>query len=72
MAITNKEIIENQLRRINEKCKLDLQLQTGSDNECYLSSNDHVLFSNMECYRSEDEMIEYLCGFEDAIGYFAK
>ena len=72
MAITNKEIISNQLKRINEKIDMDFVLE-GSDDELFLASSDNnVLFENMEMYRTEDQMFEYLAGLEDAIDYFIK
>lgn len=72
MAITNKEIIQNQLNRINRKLSTDFSLTTENDETCYLQSNRQVLFENMECYRSEEQMIEYLAGMEDAIDYFQR
>ena len=72
MAITNKEIINNQLKRINEKVDMDFVLE-GSDDELFLaSSNNNVLFDSMEFYKTEEQMIEYLEGLEDAIDYFIK
>ena len=72
MAITNKEIINNQLKRINEKVDMDFVLE-GSGDEIFLaSSNNKVLFDSMEFYKTEEQMIEYLEGLEDAIDYFIK
>lgn len=72
MAITNKEIISDQLKRINEKTDMDFVLE-GSGDELFLASSDNnVLFDSMECYRTEEQMIEYLAGLEDAIDYFIK
>lgn len=72
MAITNKEIINNQLKRINEKVDMDFVLE-GSDDELFLASSDNnVLFDSMEFYKTEEQMIEYLAGMEDAIDYFIK
>ena len=72
MAITNKEIINNQLKRINEKTDMDFVLE-GSDDELFLASSDNnVLFDSMEFYKTEEQMIEYLEGLEDAIDYFIK
>lgn len=72
MAITNKEIINNQLKRINEKTDMDFVLE-GSGDELFLaSSNNNVLFDSMEFYKTEEQMIEYLAGLEDAIDYFIK
>ena len=71
--VTNKELLQQKVQRINEKTKLDLRLsQTDNEGQCFLESNEKVLFDSMECYRSEDEMFEYLSGFEDAIDYFKK
>lgn len=72
MAITNKEIISNQLKRINEKVDMDFVLE-GSGDELFLASSDNnVLFDSMEFYKTEEQMIEYLEGIEDAIDYFIK
>ena len=72
MAITNKEIITNQVKRINEK--VSAAFSVGKDNtEKYLFlQSDKPIFDSMECYRTEEQMIEYLEGMEDAIDYFQK
>lgn len=72
MAITNKEIITNQVNRINEKAKTDLRL--GRKNGTwylYTSSNGTEFppypFSHVNTHRNSAQMIEYLAGLEDAI-----
>jgi hypothetical protein len=72
MAITNKEIINNQVKRINEKAKTDLRL--GRKNGTwylYTSSNGTEFppypFSQVNTHRTSAQMIEYLEGLEDAI-----
>ena len=73
--ITNKEIIENQLRRINEKMKTDFQLKRASGH-WYLcrSVNDYELppepLSNTMTRRTAGQMIEYLAGVEDAVDFY--
>lgn len=72
MAITNKELLLNMIKRINEKTDMDFVLE-GSGDELFLaSSNNNVLFDSMEFYKTEEQMIEYLEGLEDAIDYFIK
>lgn len=72
MAITNKELLLNMIKRINEKTDMDFVLE-GSGDELFLaSSNNNVLFDTMVCYRTGEQMIEYLEGLEDAIDYFIK
>lgn len=75
MAIINKEIITNQVKRINEKAKTDLRL--GRKNGTwylYTSSNGTEFppypFSQVNTHRTSAQMIEYLAGLEDAINYF--
>jgi len=72
MAITNKEIITNQVNRINEKANTDLRL--GRKNGTwylYTSSNGTEFppypFSQVNTHRTSAQMIEYLAGLEDAI-----
>ena len=69
--VTNKELLLNMVKRINEKTDMDIVLE-GSDDELFLASADNVLFENMEMYRTEDQMFEYLAGLEDAIDYFQR
>lgn len=72
MAITNKELLLNMIKRINEKTDMDFVLE-GSGDELFLASSDNnVLFDSMEFYKTEEQMIEYLEGLEDAIDYFIK
>lgn len=72
MAITNKEIINNQLKRINEKTDMDIVLEGSGDELSLASSNNNVLFDTMVYYRTGEQMFEYLAGLEDAIDYFIK
>ena len=72
MAITNKELLLNKIKRINEKADIDLVLEGSGDELSIASADNNVLFENMDQYRTEDQMFEYLAGLEDAIDYFIK
>ena len=72
MAITNKEIITNQVNRINEKVDMEFNLNTDETGEYLFLESERPIFENMEVYRTEEQMIEYLAGMEDAIDYFIK
>lgn len=69
--VTNRELLLNMVKRINEKTNMDLSIE-GYNDELYLVSGNNVLFENMEVYRTEDQMFEYLAGLEDAIDYFQR
>ncbi len=75
MAITNKEIISNQLKRINEKAKTDLKLKKANG-YWYLCRevNEYELppepFSASKTRRTSAQMIEYLAGLEDAVDVY--
>lgn len=75
MAITNKEIIEGQLRRINEKAHLQLVLKRAN-RHWYLCRevNGYELppspLNESFTRRTSAEMIEYLRGVEDAVDFF--
>ncbi len=75
MAITNKEIIEKQVRRINEKMKTNFSLKESGD--CYylcVEKNGYTMppnpLSNDLTVRSPNFMIEYLAGVEDAVDFY--
>ena len=77
MAITNKEIIEGQLRRINEKMKTQIILKKAkSKGYWYLCRicNDYELppepLSGNFTRRTSAEMLEYLRGVEDAVDFY--
>lgn len=73
--ITNREILRNQLKRINEKCNSNLQLGKIR-NLWYLycvGEGGHEIqpypigdFTR----RTAQQMIEFLAGMENAIDYF--
>lgn len=75
MAITNKEIIEGQLRRINEKAHTQLVLKRAN-RHWYLCHefNGYELppspLNESFTMRTSAEMIEYLRGVEDAVDFF--
>lgn len=77
MAITNKEIITNQVRRINEKANTDLLLRRANGlwylcREVNGEELEPYPFSGNETRRTSAQMIEYLAGLEDAIDYYTK
>lgn len=72
MAITNKEIINNQVKRINKKVSATFIVGKDVTGEYLFLQSDKPIFENMECYRTEEQMIEYLAGMEDAIDYFQR
>ena len=75
MAITNKEIIQNQLKRINEKIHTDLVLKRANGH-WYLCRevNGYELTADFiggaKTRRTSAQMIEYLSGVEDAVDFF--
>lgn len=74
MAITNKQIIEGQLRRINEKAHTELILKRAN-RHWYLCRevNGYELppspLNESFTRRTSAEMIEYLRGVEDAVDF---
>ena len=75
MAITNKEIITNQVRRINEKAHTNV-VPKKSNGMWYLCTiEDGAVFppypfSYVNTMRTAPQMIEYLAGLEDAVNYY--
>lgn len=72
MAITNKEIISNQLKRINEKANTNLLLRRANGHwylcrEVEGNELEPYPFSGTKTRRTSAQMIEYLCGIEDAL-----
>lgn len=77
MAITNKEIISNQVKRINEKAKTDLKLKRVKGywylcREINGYEDAPIPFSATKTRRTSAQMIEYLAGLEDAVDYYTK
>ena len=76
MAITNKFIIESQVRRINFMAgtKVVAKRSYGSWWCCIEGKNDVMFppypFSNVLTGRTSAQMIEYLAGLEDAVAYY--
>ena len=70
--ITSEELLLNKIKRINEKADIDLVLEGSGDELSIASTDNNVLFENMDQYRTEDQMFEYLAGLEDAIDYFTR
>ena len=74
--ITNREIINRQLKRINEKMRTNFNLHY-EDNKCCIcifKGKDMMMppypLSNDFTYRTEEMMIEYLSGVEDTTDFF--
>lgn len=72
MAITNKEIITNQVNRINEKAGTNLLLRKANGHwylcrEVNGNELEPYPFSGTKTRRTSAQMIEYLAGLEDAI-----
>ena len=72
MAITNKEIITNQVNRINEKAGTDLLLRKANGywylcREVNGNELEPYPFSGTKTRRTSAQIIEYLAGLEDAI-----
>jgi len=72
MAITNKEIITNQVNRINEKAGTNLLLRKANGywylcREVNGNELEPYPFSGTKTRRTSAQMIEYLAGLEDAI-----
>lgn len=67
MAISNKEIIANQLRRINEKAQTNFQLENVCGALYLTEDKTFGKISSNFTRRTSSQMIEYLAGMEDAI-----
>lgn len=77
MAITNRDIMQTQLRRINEKAGTDLILRSAKGywylcRVVNLNELEPSPFSGTKTRRTSTQMIEYLAGLEDAIDYYTK
>lgn len=78
MAITNKEIITNQVKRIKEKTgakvaiarkrKLYSLCKAGTEENPFPQAPEE--FVGINTWRTPLQMIEYLAGLEDAIDYY--
>lgn len=74
--ITNREIINNQLKRINEKMRTNFNLHYEDEKCCICKfvgksyMQPPYPLSNDFTYRTEERMIEYLSGVEDATDFF--
>lgn len=76
MAITNREILQNQVRRIKKKTGKNLELHY-TNLFCYLyeRKDDGTLeeaFASSKIARKKSEMMDYLAGLEDAIDTMPK
>ena len=70
--ITNKEIINNQLKRINEKMGTTFKLEIVCG-RCYISEDlSFGKISANNTARNTSQMIEYLAGLEDGIDCLKK
>lgn len=73
--ITNKEIIQNQLKRINAKMKTNIELKRAKG-YLYLCTTKGeyemppLPLSNISTQRTPLQMIEYLAGVEDAVDFY--
>lgn len=72
MAITNKEIINNQLKRINEKAGSNFQLESVCGHYYLTEDKSFGKISANFTQRNSPQMIEYLAGLEDAIDCFTR
>lgn len=77
MAITNREILQNQVRRIKEKTGSNLELHFTRKFVYLYEVKEEGVFENFafgsaNANRTPAQMIEYLAGLEDAIDYFQK
>ena len=77
MAITNREILQNQVRRIKEKTGSNLELHFTRKFVYLYEEKEEGVFENFafgsaNANRTPAQMIEYLAGLEDAIDYFQK
>lgn len=76
MAITNKTIIENQVKRINEMAGTEVVAKRANGYwwVCIDGENGELLppypFSNVLTGRTPSQMIEYLAGVEDAVAHY--
>lgn len=67
MAITNREIITNQVNRINEKAQSNFQLENACGKLYLTEDKTFGKISANFTGRTSSQMIEYLAGLEDAI-----
>ena len=74
--ITNNEIINNQLKRINEKMRTKFSVHY-EDDKCCLIIETGVSYMQPPfplntdfTMRTEEQMIEYLAGVEDAVNFY--
>lgn len=76
MAITNKTIIENQVKRINEMAGTEVVAKRAHGYwwVCIEGTNGVLLppdpFSKVLTGRTPGQMIEYLAGIEDAVAHY--
>ena len=74
--ITNKEIISNQLKRINEKMHTSFTAKQAKDGTWFLCNEKNGCdtppfpLNNDWAHRTEEQMIEYLAGVEDAVDFY--
>ena len=73
--ITNKETIENQVRRINEKMKTDFVVYGKFEYVMLCRTKGDLQMppyplSNALVQRTREQMIEYLSGVEDAVDFY--
>ena len=67
MAITNKELLLNMVKRINEKLSSNIELVQKDGKFTLAETPFPITFAA----RTSAQMIEYLAGLEDAIDYYA-
>lgn len=77
MAITNRDIMQTQLRRINEKAGTNLLLRKASGHwylcrEVNGNELEPYPFSGTKTRRTSAQMLEYLAGLEDAVDTLPK
>ena len=76
--VTNKEILTNQVKRINEKAQTNLILKHQGSiwYLCRIAADGCELepppFGASMTRRKASEMMEYLRGLEDAVDYYTK
>lgn len=63
--MTNKEIIKNQLRRINAMLNANIELVQNGAKFTLAKTPFPITFAS----RTSSQMIEYLCGVEDTVEY---
>ena len=75
MAISNKEIINNQLKRINEKMRTTFVAHKSNGMWCLCIEYNGMEMppyplSNSTTMRTSSQMIDYLSGVEDAVDFY--